>query len=131
MLNKFFTWWNDVTPGAYMTIKGRGALVGEDEQGNRYFEARKATAEGVKRRWVIYKGVAEASRAPPDWHGWLHYVFDEPPSEKPLPRKSFETDHQPNMTGTSMAYYPKGSLAEPDGGAKLSEGYEAWSPDQS
>ena len=35
-----------------------------------------------KRRWVIYNGYAEASKVPPDWHGWLHYTFDEPPTDR-------------------------------------------------
>ena len=128
MLSQLFTWWNTTTFGTSFTLWRRGArLVGNDEQGNRYFEEEKPSAsDGRKRRWVIYHGVAEASRVPPDWHGWLHHTFDEPPTDAPLVRRAWEKDHVPNMTGTPLAYHPKGSLARTDGG--IAPEYEAWSP---
>ena len=46
---KLFTWWNGVSPGAWFDIKRRGALIGSDEYGNRYFEDRKESVEGRKR----------------------------------------------------------------------------------
>ena len=69
VLTKIFTWWNGATIGALFDIAKRATLVGEDDQGNRYFEERKATLEGRKRRYVLYKGYAEPSRVPADWHG--------------------------------------------------------------
>ena len=60
---------------------------------------------------MIYNGYAEASKVPPEWHGWLHYTLDEPPTEVQLPRKAWETDYTPNLTGTPMAWRPQGSLA--------------------
>ena len=48
VLKKIFTWWNGATPGALLTIKRLGAFVGEDDFGNRYFEAK--TDEGKLRR---------------------------------------------------------------------------------
>ena len=51
-----------------------GSFVGEDEQGNRYYEERRPSIEGRKRRYVIYNGLAEASRVSPDWHGWMHHT---------------------------------------------------------
>ncbi|GAB4519066.1 MAG: NADH:ubiquinone oxidoreductase subunit NDUFA12 [Parvularculaceae bacterium] len=129
MLNKFFTWWNGATFGALLTIKSRGRLVGEDSEGNRYFEERKgASLAGQKRRWVIYKGVAEASRVPPDWHGWLHHTFDEPPTTAPLKRQKFEKDHLPNMTGTPLAQFPPGSLVRGGVRPHATGDYEAWTP---
>ena len=51
----------------------------------------KGTGAGkTRRRWVIYKGYADASRVPSDWHGWLHHTFDTPPSEPPLPRQQVD-----------------------------------------
>ncbi|HBK91550.1 MAG TPA: NADH:ubiquinone oxidoreductase subunit NDUFA12, partial [Parvularcula sp.] len=70
---------------------------------------------------------AEASRVTPDWHGWLHHTFEEPPTAAPLKRRAFEQDHVPNMTGTPLAYRPPGSLARSASGVPA--GYEAWSPD--
>src|SRR5262249_35277061 len=111
MLQRIFTWWNGATLGALFDIGRRGALVGADEQGNRYYEERRASLEGRKRRYVIYSGLAEASKVPPDWHGWLHYTIAEPPTVAPLKRQKWEREHQPNLTGTLGAYRPKGSLA--------------------
>lgn len=114
-----------------MTLWRRKArLVGKDEQGNRYYEeADPSSSDGRARRWVIYHGVAEASRVPPDWHGWLHHTFDAPPTESPLLRQTWEKDHLPNMTGTPLAYHPKGSLAHSGAGEGVGDVYEAWSPD--
>ena len=36
----------------------------------------------MPRRWVIYKNLAEASQIPPEWHGWMHYLVDTPPTEE-------------------------------------------------
>ena len=85
MLAQLFTWWNSTTFGTSFTLWRRGArLVGRDEQGNRYFEEKEPSMPGGgKRRWVVYHGVAEASRVPADWHGWLHHTFEEPPTVAP------------------------------------------------
>ena len=127
MLKRIFTWWNGATIGALYDIGRRGSLVGEDEQGNRYYQERKPSRDGRARRYVVYNGVAEASRVPPDWHGWLHYTFDEPPTIAPLRRQAWERPHRPNMTGTIYAYRPPGSLAR-EGGAHSELDYEAWTP---
>ena len=70
---------------------------------------------------------------PPDWHGWLHHIWDEPPTLAPLPIKKFEKQHLPNMSGTPLAYAPKGSLRRiedaVDEQPKVDQDYEAWSPD--
>lgn len=128
MLAKIFTWWNGSTFGTGLTLLRRGArLIGADEQGNRYFEEKAPSgSDGRLRRFVVYHGVAEASRVPPDWHGWLHHTFADPPTVAPLKRRAFEKDHVPNMTGTPLAYRPPGSLAG-DGAVKAD--YEPWTPD--
>ncbi len=133
MLKQLFTWWNSTTFSTSLTLWKRGAtLVGKDEQGNRYFEEPNPSAsDGRKRRWVVYHGVAEASRVSADWHGWLHHTFDEPPTEAPLLRQEWEQDHLPNMTGTPLAYHPKGSLSHQGADGAIDAGYEAWSPDNS
>lgn len=115
------TWWNGATLNTLIYTKRKGKKVGEDEQGNTYYES----SEG--RRWVIFNGEAEASRVSPDWHGWLHYTFDEKPSERPLKHKAWEKPHQENLTGTALAYAPAGSIraVRP---VERSD-YEAWSPE--
>ncbi len=129
MFKAIFSWWNDATIGARFDIGRRARSVGKDEQGNEFFEERKPSQEGRKRRYVIYKGVAEPSRISADWHGWLHYTYQQPPTEAPLPRKVWETEHKPNLTGTIHAYRPQGSLAETGQRAKTTGDYEAWRPD--
>jgi len=121
-LNRLVTWWNGQTIGTQLFTWRKGQKVGEDDQGNIYYQTRDG-----KRRWVIFNGEAEASRVNPDWHGWLHHTFDETPASKPFAHKAWEKPHQPNLTGTVAAYAPAGSIrrAEP---ASRSD-YEAWRPE--
>ena len=132
MLSQLFTWWNSTTFGTSFTLwRKKARLVGKDEQGNRYFEEKQPSfPDGRHRRWVVYHGVAEASRVPADWHGWLHHTFDEPPTEAPLTRRAWEKDHLPNMTGTPLAYHPQGSLSRAGGPADVNDDYEAWRPEE-
>jgi NADH:ubiquinone oxidoreductase subunit len=71
----------------------------------------------------------EASRVPPDWHGWLHHTYGEPPTRAPLKAKSFEAPHQPNLTGTDGAYRPDGSLAKGGVRPPATGDYQAWKPE--
>ncbi len=128
LIKRLFAWWDGATLGALWTIFRRARFVGEDEYGHKYYEERGVSLERRKRRYVVYRGYADASRVPPDWHGWLHHTFEQPPTEAPLPRKSWEQPHQPNLTGTVHAYHPKGSLARPGDRAAADGDYDAWSP---
>ena len=130
MLKTLFTWWSGATIGVLFTIKKRAIFIGEDSFGNRYFQARtnRDSYDGRLRRWVTYKGYADASKIPPDWHGWLHYTFDEPPTVAPFKIKAWEKDHLPNMTGTPYAYRPAGAIAQGGERARATGDYEAWSP---
>lgn len=130
VLSKIFTWWNGATIGTLFTVGRRGRLVGTDEMGNRYYESRdNRSYDGRRRRWVLYNGYADGSKVSPDWHGWLHYTFDEPPTEVPLTRRAWEKDHLPNLTGTPMAWRPPGSLARGGERAAATGDYEAWRPE--
>ena len=129
MLDKIFIWWEGATLGALFDIKRRSRLVGSDEFGNRYFEDRKASTEGRKRRYVIYKGLAEPSKVPPDWHGWLHHRVDIAPSQESYKAWEWEQPHQANMTGSPMAYRPKGSILTAAQRPSVTGDYDAWSPE--
>jgi NADH:ubiquinone oxidoreductase subunit len=131
VLKKIFTWWNGATVGILFTVGRRGVFVGQDEFGNRYYEAKDArdSYDDHKRRWVVYNGYAEASKVPPDWHGWLHHTFAEPPTVEPLPRKRWEKEHIPNLSGTQYAWRPKGSIARGGERAPATGDYEAWTPE--
>ncbi|MEL7469368.1 MAG: NADH:ubiquinone oxidoreductase subunit NDUFA12 [Pseudomonadota bacterium] len=123
-LTEFFTWWNGQTIGTRLFTARNGEPVGEDDAGNRFYQTRDG-----KRRWVIYNGVADASAVSPDWHGWLHHTFAEPPEDGELPRKDWEKDHIPNMTGTALAYRPPGSVLTPETRPRAGGDYEAWRPE--
>ena len=131
MLKAIFTWWNGATIGVRFTIGRRGKFIGGDEFGNRYFEARdnKDSYDGRLRRWVIFKGYAEASKVSPDWHGWLHHTFDLPPTVEPLMRRAWEKDYLPNLTGTIEALRPSGSLARTGERPAATGDYQAWRPE--
>ena len=131
LLTRTFTWWNGATWGLLLTINKNGQFVGEDEAGNRYYEARNNadSYDGRKRRWVVYNGYAEASKVTPDWHGWLRYTFDEPPTVEPLARRPWEKDHKPNLTGTVDAWRPPGSLAAAGERPAATGDYQAWRPE--
>ncbi|MFQ5533340.1 MAG: NADH:ubiquinone oxidoreductase subunit NDUFA12 [Sphingomonadales bacterium] len=120
---RIFTWWNGHTVGTGLFTRWKGEFVGTDDGGNKYYRER-----GGHRRWVLYNGEIEASRIPPDWHAWLHNLVDQPPSEAPLETQSWETEHVPNLTGTTMAYFPAGSLNESGQRRRTTGDYEAWSP---
>ncbi len=130
VLGKIFSWTNGATIGTLFTIAKRGTLIGTDENGNRYYQSRDTQSyDGRHRRWVVYEGYAEASKVSPDWHGWLHYTFDEPPTVAPLVRRKWEKDHRPNMTGTPLAWRPPGSLANEGVRPAATGDYEAWKPE--
>lgn len=125
ILNKIFralTWWDGQTLNTQLFTWRKGSKVGEDPQGNIYYRN-----HDDSKRWVIFNGDMEASRVNPDWHGWLHHTWDEPPTDKPLVHKAWEKPHVANLTGTALAYAPTGSLRQ----AKPADrsDYEAWSPE--
>ncbi len=116
-----------------MTISTRlytlfcGECVGEDEFGNRYYQQRRKPASGRVRRWVMYKGKAEASKVPARWHRWLHYTTEQTPKDN-RPAYKWEKQHLPNLSGTQYAYAPKGSLRQGGKRYRVSGDYEAWKP---
>ena len=129
-IKRVFAWWDGATLGTLLAVKRRAEFVHEDEFGNKYYEERKATYDDRKRRWVTYLGYADASRVPPEWHGWLHHMYDNRPSETPLgTAQDYETEHRPNMTGTIHAYHPKGSLWRGGERTNVASDYQPWSPD--
>jgi NADH:ubiquinone oxidoreductase subunit len=125
LFKSFFTWWDGPTWGTRLLVNRRGEEVGSDEGGNRYFRSRDG-----KRRWVIYAGENEASRVPPEWHGWLHKTTDLTPVEAPHPRRVWQQPHGENATGTAAAWRRPGSLGAAAPRARATGDYEAWRPDE-
>jgi NADH:ubiquinone oxidoreductase subunit len=123
-LTEIFAWWTGNTWGTRLWTWRKGVKVGEDEFGNRYYRERNGT-----RRWVIYRDLAEASKVPPDWHGWLHYTVDEPPVDDEYRARPWQKPHQPNMTGSPEAYRPEGSTLISGKRPPATGDYKAWRPD--
>ena len=124
LLRMIFIWWRDATPGTWLTTWLYGRKVGEDKFGNRYFQNKSGS-----RRWVIYNGTVEASRVPPDWHGWLHHTFKEPPTEAGLQGQDLGKGASAQYVGHRWApiipkeVWPRGGCRAPATGD-----YEAWKP---
>ncbi len=117
---RLFTWW-------------RGELVGTDAYGNRYYREKGARPlvkgggiESRERRWVIYDGVTEASKVPPEWHGWLHHSTIDLPKDEG--RRPWQKPHLPNLTGTPAAYHPPGSVLRGGHRPAATGDYEPWTP---
>jgi NADH:ubiquinone oxidoreductase subunit len=128
---KFFTWWSGQTFGTQLWTWRFGELVGEDEQGNRYYRTRGRKIDptlGFERRWVVYNGYAEATRVPPSWHGWLHHTVDLAPTEETYKPHEWEKPHIPNMTGTPAAYRPSGSTLASGRRPAATGDYQPWTP---
>ncbi|MDE2463060.1 MAG: NADH:ubiquinone oxidoreductase subunit NDUFA12 [Alphaproteobacteria bacterium] len=123
LIKRIFIWWSGATLGTLWQTMRHGRYVGADSLGNRYYQDRTG-----KRRWVIYKHTVDASLIPPDWHGWLHHTFREPPTVASPKIKPWEQEHRPNLTGTPLAYRPRGSLAGSGVRQPSTSDYEAWEP---
>ena len=130
-LLKLFTWWNSQTFGTQFWTWMYGEAVGEDEFGNRYYRTRGGKIDPtlhVERRWVIYKGYAESSTIPPAWHGWMHHIVDQPPTQVTYKPRAWEKPHRPNLTGTPGAYRPPGSTLALGRRPRATGDYKAWTP---
>ena len=123
IFTEIFAWWTGTTIGTRLFTLRKGVMVGEDELGNRYYRERSGA-----RRWVVYRDLADASKVPPDWHGWLHHTAAEPPTEMGYRPKAWQKPHLPNMTGTADAYRPPGSTLRAGHRPHATGDYEAWKP---
>lgn len=129
IFSEIFSWWGGNTWGTRLTIWRQGRLVGRDELGNRYYVQRRGVGPlGVPRRWVVYEKLAEPSKVSPDWHGWLHYTVDTPPTEESYTPRPWQKPHIPNMTGTAKAYRPAGSILARGERPPATGDYKPWRP---
>lgn len=120
-------WWTGATVGTNLFTRRKGARVGSDDLGNLYYQGG-VDVHGKPRRWVIYNGSNDASRVPPDWHGWLHNTHDETPDKALPPPRAWQAAPKPNLTGTTEAFRPAGALEAGGQRAAATGDYEAWSP---
>jgi NADH dehydrogenase (ubiquinone) 1 alpha subcomplex subunit 12 len=62
-------------------------------------------------RWIVYNpkyGLDyDGSQIDPEWHPWIHYMTDEPPTvRKPVNYKWVDSKPQDNKTGSVDQYVP-------------------------
>lgn len=119
IFKQIFTWWNQQTVGTFIFTLFRGKLVGKDEYKNKYYQSSSG------KRWVIYQNEIEATKIPPEWFSWLHFLNNEKP-KKESKKYFWQKDHIENLTGTEKAYRPNGSLKSDK--PKYKKKYDTWNP---
>ena len=117
IFKQIFIWWHRQTIGTFIYTLFTGRLAGKDEFGNKYYSNSKG------KRWVIYENRVESTKIPPEWHLWIHFLTKNKPSEN-LNKFSWQKRHEENLTGTTKAYRPEGSLASDS--KKEIKKYETW-----
>ena len=129
IFSEIFSWWGGNTWSNRIYTRMRGRLIGTDAMGNHYYTQSKGIGPlGVPRRWVIFKDGAEASSIPPEWHSWMHYSSDTPPTAEDYKALPWQKPHRPNMTGTADAYRPSGSILASGERPKATGDYKPWRP---
>ena len=118
-LKQIFTWWHKQTVGTLIYTLFTGKLAGSDQFGNKYYFNSKG------KRWVIYKNNIEASKIPPEWHSWIHFIGVNKPSDE-IKKFLWQKQHEENLSGTNRAHKPEGSLASDT--KKDMKKYEIWKP---
>ena len=119
MINFFkqiFTWWHKQTIGTFFYTLFTGKLIGKDQFGNKYY------SNSSGKRWVIYKNYIESTKIPPEWHLWIHFLKNTPLDN--LNKYDWKKPHEENLTGTSRAHKPEGSLASDS--QKIGKKYDVW-----
>ena len=114
---QIFVWWHRQTIGTFIYTLFSGKFAGSDEFGNKYYSSNKG------KRWVIYKNRVESSKIPPEWHLWIHFLTQKKPSDN-IRKFEWQKKYEENLTGTSKAYNPEGSLRSKS--KKDMKKYETW-----
>lgn len=107
-----------------------GNKIGTDQFGNIYYSGKPRGASKRDRRWVIYNGKPDASRVPPEWHGWLHHQTNTVPQEENALRRDWQKPPVSNATGTDAAYRPPGHPVMGGIRDQATGDYQAWIPPQ-
>jgi len=115
----------------FFSATTKSKKVGTDGYGNTYYEAAPRKSYKRQRRWVMYEDEPEASKVPPEWHGWLHHQTNSVPEDAEVSyRRPWQTLPKENMTGTDHAYRPPGHLLAEGRRAKATGDYEPWTPEK-
>ncbi len=89
--------------------------------------ARSTPPLGVERRWVLYKGYAEASTIPPGWYGWMHHRVDTPPTSRITSRASGRS-RIAELHRLAAGLSSEGLQCRRPRPPKVTGDYKAWSP---
>ena len=114
VFKQIFTWWNHQTFGTRLQIFFLGKLVGEDKNGNKYYESKSG------RRWIIYNGEIDASKIPNEWYSWIHFTKNKIEDSHDLEKYQWQKPHKSNQTGTENSYHPN-----KDNG-QIKKKYKSW-----
>mgnify|MGYP001184376376 CR=1 FL=1 len=105
-----------------------GKFVAKDHLGNKYYSNTKDFKNTNAKRWVVFKDSIEATKIPPHWHAWLHKTIHKPPTNYSH-KYSWQKDLEPNLTGTTKAYFPSSHpLSSSYNPEKEKNDYESWTP---
>merc|ERR1712086_228075 len=74
-------------------------LVGTDNYGNRFYEDFNNVGLN-QRRWVEFADrgrmyPTQTTKVSPGWHGWMHYMYDDPPREDNFVNPYYRNHRQP------------------------------------
>eukprot|EP00003_Mantamonas_plastica_P027456 TRINITY_DN5893_c1_g1_i3.p1 TRINITY_DN5893_c1_g1~~TRINITY_DN5893_c1_g1_i3.p1 ORF type:complete len:124 (+),score=38.38 TRINITY_DN5893_c1_g1_i3:70-441(+) len=102
-----------------------GKEVGVDKFGNRYMF--NPDLQPGRQRWIEYASDdVDATQIPAEWHSWVHYLADEPPSEETGKGIVFKMEHVENPSNSGeldKIYLPRGHYLR---GKGMKKDVETW-----
>lgn len=122
----------------YKTIRP-GTLVGKDHFGNAYYEAPAGTME-IRQRFVEMagpKGDINATAIPPEWHMWMTWIRDVPPTKLPVEQPKYLVNFKPtelSKMGEHANFVPCHYYVKPRDVQSVNyptKKYETWTPSAS
>ena len=100
-----------------------GTKVGKDQFGNTFYESIKLSRHFNRNmRWVVYKGIPEATKIQVDWYCWLNYQSKQLPTESRLKTYICSKSRKINLTESNKQ--PSLSI----GVSKSHKIYTSWKP---
>ncbi|CAM9189547.1 unnamed protein product, partial [Ectocarpus fasciculatus] len=89
-----------------------GTHKGTDVNGNKYYE--NLEYPFGQHRWVEYSNIhnPDPTMIHPDWHGWMHHMFDETPEEYKFSKNKeiAQLSHAKAVCNTHVYSVPEGTV---------------------
>ncbi len=105
----------------YIYIVLFGKKIANDKFGNKYYMVFiDMLFIKIEKRYVLYNGIKDSSKIPPEYNNWLMGNVDDIST---LQTRAWVKSHLPNLSGTKLAYYPKEDNLN-------SKKKQAWKPKQ-